>query len=325
MPSKRLDRLNRLAEPDQTIELNDAIGVYGLEAMIQKTLADALDPVDYLKSLGFDPFDWQEYVLDETHKRTILLSARQSGKSTIISSKAIKRAKYHPGALILILCPSQPQSVELMKKMEGFMRLDKDLPPLVHDTVFEKEFVNGSRIVALPGTERSVRSYSAPDMIIIDEASRVEDASYKAVRPMMVGADTELILMSTPFGKRGFFYNEWTNGINWNKVVVRPPFKLVNGRLIELTKEELEEMFPNVTCFFSPRHTKKFLEEELASLGELWFRQEYLCEFVETEDSVFSYEQLENAFTDIEALFDQDVDVEDVGEDVEGILEEYKV
>ena len=273
--------------------------ISGIESLIQKALTDALDPVSYLENLGFKPYEWQEEVLDETKKRTILLSARQSGKSTIISSKAIKKAKYRAGSLDLILCPSQPQSVELMKKIEGFMYLDKDLPSLIHDTVFEKQFVNGSRIVALPGTERSVRSYSAPNMIIIDEASRVEDASYKAVRPMMVGTDTELILMSTPFGKRGFFYREWTEGVGWNKVLVRPAFDLRHGKLVDVSIEEIKERNPGVKCFFSPRHTKKFLEEELDSLGELWFRQEYLCEFVETEDTVFDYDLIDAAFDDI--------------------------
>jgi hypothetical protein len=33
-------------------------------------------------------------------------------------------------------------------------------------------------------------------------------------------------------------------------------------------------------------------------MGELWFRSEYLCEFADTVDSVFTHEQVMGAFSD---------------------------
>ncbi len=38
----------------------------------------------------------------------------------------------------------------------------------------------------------------------------------------------------------------------------------------------------------------KSIKEERQTLGEWWFKQEYLCEFVETEDQLFTYDQVQN-------------------------------
>ena len=76
-------------------------------------------------------------------------------------------------------------------------------------SVLKAELANGSRIVALPGNERTVRGYAAADLIIIDEANRVEDDLISAVRPMMATSQGRLIALTTPAGKRGWFYESW--------------------------------------------------------------------------------------------------------------------
>jgi phage FluMu gp28-like protein len=66
------------------------------------------------------------------------------------------------------------------------------------------EWANGSRMICLPDSHTGVVGYT-PTKVVIDEASRVSDPLYKSVRPMLaLGAELELL--STPFGKRGFFY-----------------------------------------------------------------------------------------------------------------------
>jgi hypothetical protein len=47
------------------------------------------------------------------------------------------------------------------------------------------ELANGSRILSLPGSERTVRGYAAADLVVIDEATRVDDELISAVRPML--------------------------------------------------------------------------------------------------------------------------------------------
>jgi hypothetical protein len=114
-------------------------------------------------------------------------------------------------------------------------------------------------------------------LMLIDEASRVRDALYRAMRPALAVGDGDLWLMSTPNGKRGFFWEEWANGgAAWERIQVAAP-----------------------DC---PRITKRFLEEERAKEGDKFFRQEYMCEFVEREGAVFSQESIDAAMQDFEPL-----------------------
>jgi hypothetical protein len=132
---------------------------------------------------------------------------------------------------------------------------------------------NHSRIVSLPGTEQTIRGFSGASLIIEDESARVDDALYYAVRPMLAVSGGQLILMSTPFGKRGHFFKEWTDGGDaWERVEI-----------------------PASWC---TRITREFLQEERRALGDWWYRQEYECQFVETVDQVFSYEDVHAALSD---------------------------
>jgi hypothetical protein len=45
--------------------------------------------------------------------------------------------------------------------------------------------------------------------LIVDEASRVQDALYQGIRPMLAVSGGRIVLLSTPWGKRGFFFEEW--------------------------------------------------------------------------------------------------------------------
>ena len=63
----------------------------------------------------------------------------------------------------------------------------------------------------LPGQEKTIRGFSGVTLIIEDEASRVDDTLYRAVRPMLAVSGGRLILMSTPYGQTGHFFEEWTN------------------------------------------------------------------------------------------------------------------
>ena len=59
--------------------------------------------------------------------------------------------------------------------------------------------------MGLPGKEANIRGFSASIFSIIDEAARVPDELYKTLRPMLTVANGDLWLLSTPWGKQGFF------------------------------------------------------------------------------------------------------------------------
>jgi hypothetical protein len=204
-------------------------------------------------------------VLFSSSKRILLNCSRQAGKSTVASVLALHRAVYSPGSLVLLVSPSLRQSSELFRKIPELLAKLHARAQLREDNKLSLELPNRSRIVSLPSSEATIRGFSGADLIIEDEASRVPDDLYRAVRPMLATSGGRLVLMSTPFGKRGHFFEEWENGgASWERVRVLAP-----------------------ECL---RIAPAFLEEERASLGDWWFRQEYLCEFVETIDQVFGYD-----------------------------------
>jgi hypothetical protein len=188
-------------------------------------------------------------------------------------------AVYRPGSLTLLVSPSLRQSSELFRKVTDLRALLPAPPELLEDNRLSLRVKGGGRVVSLPGTEQTIRGFSGASLIVLDEAARVEDQLYYAVRPMLATSNGRLVGMSTPFGKRGWYWREWSEGqVSWRKVQI--PASQV------------------------PRISPSFLEEEKQSMGDFYFRQEYLCEFVASSDSYFDYESIQAALVDdLEPLF----------------------
>jgi hypothetical protein len=230
--------------------------------------------------LGFAADERQAEVLRSPARRMLLACSRQWGKSTVAGVKAVHRAYTEAGSLVLVASPSVRQSAEFLRKAEGLVvrlgvRVRGD-----GENAASLLFPNGSRIVGLPGTEATVRGFSAVSMMLIDEAAQVKDDLYDAVRPMLAVSDGDLWLMSTPRGRAGFFWREWSRGGDgWLRVSV-----------------------PATEC---PRIPAKFLEEERRAKADRVFRQEYLCDFTDAERSVFREDLIRRAIrADVTPLFE---------------------
>src|SRR5215210_3316286 len=238
----------------------------------------ALDRVSFAQRTGLEPDPWQSDFLQSSSDRVLLNCCRQSGKSTMSGIVALHRALYHPGSLILCLAPALRQSQELFGKVLGFYRELKRPVSAQAERKLSLELENGSRIVTLPGTDKTIRGFSGAALLIVDEASRVADELYFAVRPMLAVSGGTLMMLSTPYGKRGVFFEEWTGGLGWDRYEV-----------------------PAREC---PRISETFLAEERRSLPDWIYRQEYLCSFEETEDTVFTTEMVDAAVSaDVTPLF----------------------
>ena len=236
-------------------------------------MAQALDPVIFAKSiLPFSLDKMQEKILRSNAKRLILNNHRQWGKSLISAIKALHRAIYYPGSLILLLSPSLRQSSELFRKVSECSIMVKELPKKLEDSKLFLKFENGSRIISLPGREGTVRGYSGASLIIVDEASRVLDDLYLTIRPMLAVSDGDLMLISTPQGKRGFFYDIWKDKNNWKKY--------------------------KVTADKTKHISKGFLKEEHQSMPERWYLQEYFCKFLDMEGMAFDTDLVDRMFSD---------------------------
>lgn len=249
---------------------------------IANDFARALDPVSVFRQgvlapdgSQAEPDAWQVEVMRSREPRQLILCNRQAGKSTTVGAKACGGLIYDPG-LWLVLAPAERQSKELFRKIVGVYNRLQDVPRIKVMTKTEMELENGSRLVALPGdNDATIRGYSGPRGIILDEASRIKDEVYAAMRPMLATSGGQLIALTTPYGRRGWFYEAWEFQKDWTRT--------------------------RVTAHSCPRISAEFLEEELASMGEWRFRQEYLCEFVDTEEQFFSSDL-------IDAMVDEDLE-----------------
>src|SRR5262249_6155110 len=129
-------------------------------------------------------------------------------------------------------------------------------------TALQLHLANGSRIIALPESEKTIRGYSGAALLVVDEAARVSDGLYFSVRPMLSVSKGRLLALSTPFGKRGFFYEAWDGTEKWERI--------------------------KATADQCPRISSEFLAEERRVLGDRWYRQEYDCSFEDVIDTVFA-------------------------------------
>jgi hypothetical protein len=238
---------------------------------VAEDLAVAVDPPRLMAVCGLPPDPWQEAFLRDRPARALLLASRQAGKSTVTAAAALHEAVYRPPSTVLLLSPAQRQSAELLARVRVLLNRLPDPPVVTSEGALSVRLASGSRILSLPGTEATVRGFSA-DLLIIDEAARVDDALYEAVRPMLAVTGGRLIGLSTPWGRRGWFWEAWSGREPWHR-----------------TRVPADEV---------PRISAEFLDEERRTLPTLVFASEYECEFVDPLASVFASEDVFAALDD---------------------------
>jgi hypothetical protein len=229
------------------------------------------DPARILTEARLTPDPWQTDLLRCCSARVLMLASRQTGKSLTAGALALREALLHPGSLTLLLSPSLRQSSELFK--DKVLRLFADLGrPLASDSesALRLELSNGSRVVSLPGTEATIRGFASVALLVIDEAARVPDELYRAVRPMLAVSGGKLACLSTAYAEQGFFYEEWVNG--------GPEWKRV-----KILASECKRISP------------EFLEEERRVLGERIYSREYEGIFCSADDACFDYDSIKAA------------------------------
>jgi hypothetical protein len=233
--------------------------------------ARALDPTLIARDVGLDRLDeWQAKLIDEPPKRLLCCCGRQVGKSTAAAVCALNSVIYQAPATVVLISPSQRQSVELFRTVHAMYQRLPGRPDAAYETLQRLELANGSRVISLPGSERTVRGLASVDLIVIDEAARVDDELLAATRPMLAVSNGSLFALTTPAGKRGWFYEQWLHGVGWQRISIK-----------------------STEC---PRISAEFLDQEREQLGPLIFAQEYLCEFHDEVGAAFLTELIEAAF-----------------------------
>ena len=257
-----------------------------LEGSVTVTVTVPTYPVEFAMSVGIAPDPWQVEVLSADHPRKILCCGRQTGKSTVGAVLAIHKALTQPGSTVLVVAPGERQAKLLYQKAARlYEKAGYPLPAHSHRRT-GLELANGSIIEALPAVERTTRGYSV-DLLVVDEAAAVPDMDYHGILPALIATQGEQVLLSTPRGKRGFFYEIWHREkldqndpvSDWQRIMVR--------------SDEVARIRPEDLGVFR------------ATMPEQFFEQEFHCAFLDTEGSLFAYDDIQAALEageSIEAL-----------------------
>jgi hypothetical protein len=232
-----------------------------------------LDPAALFTDMVGPPDGWQREALRSPSKRQLYLASRQSGKSSVAAIKALHTAMFNDDALVLLVSPSLPQSQEIFRKCLTAYRDLRKPEGVAAESALRLELGNGSRIISLPGNERTNVGYSC-DLLIIDEAARTASELVEGMLPTVAVTGGAIIALTTPKGARGWFYNLW----------------------LTPTVESVWERY-KVTADECPRITEEILEEARMDRGGRHVQQEYFCSFQADTDAFFNPQDLERSLT----------------------------
>ncbi len=220
---------------------------------ILREIAYRLDPVLWVRAiLEMTPMPWQETFLRAPLGASILaLTARQVGKTTTAAWAISHSMMFIPGSLSVIACPAQRQSSEAVRRVRDV--LIKAHAEIKTDNVYALELKNGSRVMALPGSDDSIRGLTVDGWIVADEAARLTNDLIAALRPMRARRpQARLAMLSTAWSRTDPFWTAWDNDDpGWLR--------------LKATADADAKLF-----------TPEFLQQERLALGEDGFNREYL-------------------------------------------------
>jgi hypothetical protein len=235
-----------------------------------RELAYRMDPVVWVREIvGVEPTAWQQSFLRAPRGASIAaLTARQVGKTTTAAWAIAHAMLFYPGSLSVIACPAQRQSAEAVRRSKEV--LVKAAAKFKSDNVYALELENGSRVLALPSGDDTVRGLTVDAWIIADEAARLTDELIAALRPMRARRpEARFAMLSTAWSRIDPFWKVWdSDDPTWLRL------RATAGS--------------DPTLF-----TAEFLEQERRALGEHAFRREYFGVPGGSEASLFPWELYE--------------------------------
>jgi hypothetical protein len=215
----------------------------------------------------FTPHSGQRKVIngfaDSPHKFGVVVTSRQWGKSLLAQNLLLYWLLQNPNQKG---CWVSPVYNQCRKVFQELTNASHEIITKSNKAELTVEFVNGSTLIFL-SSERpdSIRGFSF-NYVIVDEASFVsEQAVNEAIFPTLSALGKKCLIISTPKSKNWFF-NAYLKGLD------------EGGDYISFRGESAE----------NPYISQTFVEEQRRSLPDSIFRAEYMAEFTDAGNDVFS-------------------------------------
>ena len=217
------------------------------------------------------PYPFQDMILNDKHKRVILVIARQTGKSMTAALDALSTAFWNPNSLVLVISATKDQAKELIHRMRQLLIhsnlkwKEKGSKESKSEIVLKDESGSESRIISVPATD-AARGYS-PDVVILDEADFIEQGEYffkHVVLPMVQATKGKIKIYTTPNPhKRAGFVFECFNSKYWSA------YQFDWRANPNISEEEIDQI------------------KNMEMMSDAEFTCEYLAQFPTTEHSFF--------------------------------------
>lgn len=198
------------------------------EAIRLEYIKCAADPAYFMRNycviqdvaqgkIKFNLYPYQEKVLNAfmTHKYNIVLKSRQLGISTLCAGYALWLMLFNTDKYVLVVATDRETSRQMITKVKimnqflpEWLRFDgKDME---ENNKLSLRFPNGSQISAISSDPNAARG-RAVSLLILDEAAFIEDADllWTSAYPTLSKSGGSAIVLSSPNGVGGFFYNLW--------------------------------------------------------------------------------------------------------------------
>jgi hypothetical protein len=215
----------------------------------------------------FTPHYGQEKIIsdfvDSPHKFGVVSTGRQFGKSLLAQNLLLywllKTGK-QKGAWIT------PVYNQAKKVFNELTNASHELITRQNKADLTIEFINGSSVQFLSTDNyNTIRGFSFNYMVVDEAAFIKEEAINEAVMPTLSALGKKCLIISTPKGKN-WFYNYYLKGLD------------TSGDYISFRAISTD----------NPHIDQSFIESQYKSLPESIFNQEYMAEFTEAGNDVFT-------------------------------------
>jgi hypothetical protein len=253
------------------------------------------DPISWAEWLLRDPVSGEKFkanfvqkqILSRKERRVVLRVSRRTGKTISLTILALWAASVNKNYQVLIICPGDAHISELFEALRKYINATPEIKETVARDISSPNnqitFTNGSTIKGKTAGSSSssdgvgLRGKGA-DLVLIDEAAYLKDGDFSAINPIIEGdkhrrSPVRTFAASTPKQDHNRFYQWCTEENNgWVQIHIpiteNPDFTIEDIRSIKSLHTERE------------------------------WALEYLCEFPDTGDNVFSPKDIDAAKTD---------------------------
>lgn len=264
-------------------QIKELARCYGNPLFFMENFVYIQHPTQGRQLLNLYPF--QKDMIDAIHNNrfSILLTARQMGKTTVASAYLLWYAMFKDDATILIVANNNAQALEIMQRIRFAY---EEIPDHIRagGVSYNKgsiEFDNGSRIISRATTANSGRGLSIT-LLYADEFAFVQpnmaQEFWTAIQPTL-STGGGCILTSTPNGDDDIFAQTWRGAIDSIGADGNPIAGGVgkNGFKSFMAPWDLH-----------PDRDEHWAVTQRRQLGEDRFRREFECEFLTAEETLIN-------------------------------------